>query len=109
LSFSSQKEKNMLVVRDIFQLHFGKAREALELLKEIKPHMDPMGFPAFRILTDYVGADYYTLILESEAENLAAFETMLTKETQNPEWRAWYAKFSLLARSGRREVLRVMQ
>jgi hypothetical protein len=98
----------MLVVRDIFQLHFGKAREALELLKEIKPHMDAMGFPVFRVLTDYIGVEYYTLVLESEVENLADFESMLAKETQNPEWRAWYAKFSLLCHSGQREVLRVM-
>jgi hypothetical protein len=98
----------MLIVRDIFQLHFGKAREALELLKEIKPQMDAMGLQTFRVLTDYVGAEYYTLILESEAENLADFESMLAKEIQNPEWRAWYAKFSLLCRSGKREVLRVM-
>jgi hypothetical protein len=98
----------MLIVRDIFQLHFGKAREALGLLKEIKPHMDAMGFPAFRVLTDYVGAEYYTLILEVEAETLADFEAMLAKETQDPEWRVWYAKFSLLCRSGKREVLRIM-
>lgn len=98
----------MLVVRDIFQLHFGKAREALELLKEIKPHMDAMGFPAFRVLTDYVGVNYYTLILESEVETLAAYENMLARETKDPEWRAWYGKFSLLCQSGQREVLRVM-
>lgn len=75
---------------------------------EIKPHMDAMGFPAFRVLTDFVGTEYYTLVLESEAETLAEFGSMLAKETQNLEWRAWYAKFSLLCRSGKREVLRIM-
>lgn len=70
--------------------------------------MDALGLPAFRVLTDYIGMDYYTLILESEANTLADFESMLAKETQDPEWRAWYAKFSLLCQSGRREVLRVM-
>lgn len=95
----------MLIVRDIFQLQFGKAREALELLK---PQIEG-GYPVVRILTDYVGGEYYTLVLEFEAEDLAAFERMLATETQNPQWRAWYQKFVPLIRSGRREVLRLVQ
>jgi hypothetical protein len=98
----------MLVVRDIFQLNFGKAREALEILKEIEAPMDVLGFPAFRVLTDYVSAEYHTLILEMECKDLAEFENQLAKELRAPQWRTWYAKFSFLCRSGKREVLCVM-
>ncbi len=98
----------MYVVRDIFQLHFGKARDAIELLKEIKPHMDALGFPAFRVLTDYAGSAYYTVILEAEYESLSAYEASLAKELQDATWRAWYAKFSALGVSGHREILRLV-
>ncbi|MCA9839665.1 MAG: hypothetical protein KC422_22350 [Trueperaceae bacterium] len=97
----------MFVVRDIFQLEFGKARDAIDLLKEIKPHMDTMGFPAFRVLTDYAGPAYYTIILEAEYETLSTYEASLAREIQDPTWRAWYEKFTAVAESGKREILRL--
>jgi hypothetical protein len=98
----------MIVVRDIFQLHFGKAREAIALAKEMRVIEQAAGYPVARILTDVVG-EYYTLVMESTFENLAQHETGLRQGTQDPRWRELYATFVPLVRSGRREVFRVVE
>jgi hypothetical protein len=94
----------MIVVRDIFQLHFGKAREALELLKQM-----PMGNREnhLRMLTDLTG-EYYTLVMESSFPNLAAWEADM-QQMQDPEWRKVYSRFTPLVMSGRREIFREVE
>ena len=62
----------MILVRDIFHLKFGKARDARELLKEGKELNKKYGFERTRALTDLVTNHSYTLILESEWDNLTA-------------------------------------
>ena len=95
----------MIVVRDVFQLHFGKAKEALELMREGRELERKLGYPVSRLLTDVTGP-YYTLISESNFESLTAFEQAINFSA---EWRAWYAKFTPLVREGRREIFRVVE
>lgn len=54
----------MIVVRDVFQLKFGKAREAREVMKEGMEIARKYNVGPGRILTDLVGPAY-TLVLES--------------------------------------------
>lgn len=98
----------MIVVRDIFQLHFGKAREAVALAKEMRTIEQAAGYPVSRLLTDVVG-EYYTLVMESTFENLADHEKGLSQGTQDQGWRDLYARFVPLVRSGRREIFRVVE
>ncbi|WP_157205882.1 hypothetical protein [Calidithermus timidus] len=62
----------MIVLREVFQLHFGKAREALALVREALATGQRMGYPLSRVMGDVVGP-YYTLVNEShfEAQPLA--------------------------------------
>lgn len=96
----------MILVRDVFLLHFGKAREALELAREGAALERRAGYPAGRLLADLTG-EYYTLVAESDFTNLSEFEAALAQVTGDPEWRAWYGRFTPLVRSGRREVFRI--
>jgi len=98
----------MIVVRDIFQLHFGRAREAIALAREGRELAQGTGYHLDRILTDVAG-DYYTLVLESHFDDLAAFEQALGRETQAPGWREWYDRLVPLVRQGRREIFRVVE
>ncbi|HEX2094869.1 MAG TPA: NIPSNAP family protein [Longimicrobiaceae bacterium] len=99
----------MIQVREVFQLHFGKAREAVALAREGVEIEQRLGLGSTsRILTDLTG-EYYTLVLEMEMDNLQEMEEGLQKAGQDEEWRAWYARFSPLVRSGRREVYRVVE
>ena len=99
----------MIVVRNVFRLKFGKAREAVELWKEGMALAKRLGFPAksSRVLTDLVG-QFYTLVFESTFESLSDFESAGKTIMSNPEWGAWYAKVSTITESGHREILNVV-
>jgi hypothetical protein len=96
----------MIVVRDIFELHFGKAREAIQLIREVEELAGRQGSGPARALTDVTGK-YYTLVLEQEFEGLGDYEQKTHQALQSPEWQAWYGRFSPLVREGRREIFQV--
>ena len=98
----------MIVVRDVFQVKFGKAREALALWKEGLILNKKSGYSAksMRILTDLVGP-YYTLVFESSFDSLTDWERAGKKITTSKEWRAWYDKIIATTESGRREIFNV--
>ena len=95
----------MIVVRDIFQLQFGKAKEAIELLKQGRKALEQAGYPVERILADVTG-EYYTLVMETRVESLSEFEKGLQNAPGMTEWQEIYRSFVPLVRSGRREVFR---
>jgi hypothetical protein len=98
----------MIVVRDVFQLKFGKSREAVALWKEGLAIAQRGGFTrSTRLLTDVVG-QYYTLVFESQFDSMADWERAGKGIMENAEWRAWYPKFTPLAEGGHREVLTVV-
>lgn len=101
----------MIVVRDIFQIKFGKAREAIAVWKEGNDIMHPAESSGKkpRILTDFAGNNYYTLILEQEFDSLAEFEESMARISENGSWKSWYQKFLPLAESGHREILKLVE
>ena len=99
----------MIVVRDIFQLKFGKARDAQASWKEGFA-LFTRHFPKYkpgRLMTDVVG-EYYTMVLESEYESLTEFENRGKEISGNEEWRKWYGTFTPYVESGRREIFNVV-
>ena len=70
----------MIVVRNVFQLKFGKAKEAVALMKEgvaiQKKALAGVEFST-RLLTDVTGP-FYTLVLELTVPSLATFESYAT-------------------------------
>ena len=100
----------MILVRDVFRLKFGKARDALAAFKEVGEAAKGMGYgsDSFRVLTDLVGP-YYTLVLETTYAGLSAYEQMGTKIMANQEWRNAYQKFTPHVESGYREIFTVVQ
>jgi hypothetical protein len=98
----------MILVRDVFHLHFGKAREALELAREGARIETSAGYRVRRILTDLTG-QYYTLVMESEFESLGQYEEGLRQGLSSGEWKQWYARFTPLVREGRREIYRIVE
>lgn len=98
----------MLVVRDIFQLHFGKSREAIALMKAVRQREVQLGYPVARLLADVTGT-YYTLVSESHFETLGEFEAALKAIGGDSEWRGHYEKFIPFVKEGRREIFRVIE
>jgi hypothetical protein len=99
----------MILVRDVFRLKFGSAREAVTMWKEGIEigRRAGMGGPV-RLLTDITGP-YYTLVFESSYENLGAFEHAARTTMSASEWRKWYQRFVPLAESGYRELFTIVE
>lgn len=97
----------MILVREIFQIKFGKMRDAKSLWKEADKVFPPSMRPA-RILTDLTGP-HYTLVVESTHKDLAAFEAGMRQEMAGPAAAEWYQKFVPLVDSGRREIYTVVE
>lgn len=98
----------MILVRNVFRLRFGKAREALALWKEGLEFMHRAGrLTDARLLTDLTGP-FYTLVLESTHESLSAMEREMEGESDSTEWRDWYQRFTPLVESGYREVFTIV-
>ena len=99
----------MIVVREVFQLKFGKAKEAKAAWKEFSTLRKKLGLPESRVLTDYTGP-FYTFILENTYENLVGFEQSLKSELGMKEFSKWYhERFAPLVDSGRREIYSVVE
>ncbi|MGH6820459.1 MAG: NIPSNAP family protein [bacterium] len=98
----------MIVVRDVFQLKFGKAREAKALWREALEMHKKMGLGSAEVHIDLVGP-YYTLVLQSRYRSLNHYENKMEEIMKNSDWENWYQKFIPLVESGRREIFTILE
>jgi hypothetical protein len=99
----------MIVVRNVFHLKFGKAREAVAMMRDsiaISKKLTPE--LSARMLTDITG-QFYTLVLELTAPSLAALETTQPRIMNDKDWQANYQKFVPLVESGHREIFTIIE
>jgi secreted protein with Ig-like and vWFA domain len=103
----------MVVIRNVFRLKFGKAREAVALFKEGIAIQKRVGagagidFPT-RLLTDVTGS-FYTVVLELTVPNLAAFERAAPQLLGDKDWQANDQKIGSLVESGSREIFTLVE
>ena len=97
----------MIIIRNVFQLKFGKAREAVELWRKGEALIQKETKTKVRLLTDVTG-QFYTLVLEMESKSLTDYERAQNATFGSAAWRAWYKKFSTLVKSGHREIFHVV-
>jgi hypothetical protein len=101
----------MVVIRNVFHLKFGKAREAVALFKEgiaIQKRIGAGTNSSMRLLTDVTGP-FYTVVLELTVPSLSAFETEAPRLMGDKEWQANYQKIGPLVDSGYREIFTVVE
>jgi hypothetical protein len=99
----------MIVVRNVFHLKFGKAREAVAIMKDGIAIQKKLGSDvSTRLLTDVTG-EFYTLVLELTVANLGALETMQPRIMGDKDWQANYQKFVPLVESGHREIYTIVE
>jgi hypothetical protein len=96
----------MILVRDIFQVKFGRMKEALEFWKEMAKAspFPPESHP--RLLTDLTG-QYYTLVAEATFKSLTDYESFDRREMAGAG-DLYHKKFVPLVDSGRREIFNVV-
>ena len=100
----------MILVRNVFRLKFGQAREAIAAWKEglAIAERTGVGHGRYRLLTDLVGSAFYTLVLEGTYASLADFEQSAQALMAVPEWRTWYPRVTALSEGGHREILTIV-
>jgi NIPSNAP len=98
----------VIVVRNVFRLKFGKARDAVALWQEGLEMMRRKGtMRDTRLLTDLAG-EFYTLEFEYTADSLADLERTMQAVMGDPDWKAFYQRFVPLVESGHREIFNVV-
>ena len=98
----------MILVRNVFRLQFGKAREATAIWQEGIDILRGAGvIRDIRLLTDLTGP-FYTLVLEETFESLTAMEEAFRNDSGIKEWRDFYPRFVPLVESGYREVFTIV-
>jgi hypothetical protein len=99
----------MIVVRNVFRLKFGKAKEAVALLKEGITIQKRAGIEMNqRILTDLVG-EFYTIVLEITVPSLSALEANMPKVSGDKDWQSYYRRFCEVVESGYREIFSIVE
>jgi hypothetical protein len=101
----------MVIIRNVFQLKFGKAREAVALFKEGMAIQGRVGAGqefSSRLLTDVTGP-FYTVVFEITVPSLAAFEGAAPQLMRDKDWQANYQKIGALVESGYREIFTLVE
>jgi hypothetical protein len=94
----------MFVVRETFIAKPGKASQLAKLFKEVMsdmPRMKP------RISTDFI-ANFNTVVLETEANDLADFEKTMQEYMSRQDLRDKMKGYTELYQEGKREVFKVV-
>ena len=99
----------MVLVRNVFQVKFGKMREATAAWKEV-PAMAKKSAAVrdVRILTDVTGPAY-TLVVEFTYNSLADFEKSSGEIMRTPDWQAWYQRIVPVMETSRREIFTIVE
>jgi hypothetical protein len=96
----------MLLIREVFNAKPGKAGELAKKFKQVIPFMEKEGLKNTRVMTDFV-AKYWTVVIESETEELARFEKEVRGFTSKPEVREIMKDYMSLVDGGYREVYKI--
>ena len=98
----------MIIVRHVFHLKFGKAKEAIAIWKEIMEasKKSNLNSPEMRLLSDLSG-DAYTLVMELHLKSLLDMNPSQVIWATTPEFQDLYEKFKPLCESASKEYYRI--
>ena len=103
----------MLLVREIMYCKPGKVRPMVEKFVAMSALMEKTGQGKMRVMTDFVGERYWTIVSEFEAESLDAFEKMMSgqgvqmDEETAKQMDELMKGYHDLVEFGRREIYRI--
>lgn len=101
----------MLLVREIMYCKPGKVRPMVEKFLAMNKVGARSGMPTMRVMTDFTGERYWTLVAEIEVESLDAFERMMQgagqSEADQKELERISEGYHDLVESGRREIYKI--
>ena len=93
----------MYLIRDVFHTKPGKAKELVKKFKLATPYFEKQGMKNFRVMTD-IATTYWTVILESQTEDLGEFAKEIRGGSSAPEVGKIMEGYMDLVTSGHREI-----
>ena len=98
----------MIIERNTFYLKFGKAKESIEIWKQIleEAKKSTVKSPEMRLLSDISGSAY-TLVLEMHIGSLVDLNSKNTIWATHPSFQEMYQKFIPLCDRAEREYYRI--
>ena len=101
----------MLLIREIMHCKPGKVRPMIDKFLTMSRLNEKAGFPKMRVMTDFAGERYWTIVSEFEVQSMGEFETMMKGEGMSPELGKEFEKvmegYHDLVEWGRREVYKI--
>ncbi len=67
----------MLLVREVFHCRPGKVKPLVEKFHAMSRLNEKLGLGKFRVMTDFAGDRYWTVVSDFEVPSLQAFEEMM--------------------------------
>ena len=97
----------MYLIREVFQAKPGKAKDLVKMFKQAAPHLEKMGeMTNMKILTDVV-SNYWTVVVESETENIGGFFSNMRSATMSDELKEIMKGYMDCVAGGHREIFLV--
>ncbi len=97
----------MYLIREVFQAKPGKAKDLVKMFKEAAPHFEKMGGGKnMKVLTDIVSS-YWTVIVESETDDIGGFFTNLRSATMSDELKNIMKGYMDCVEGGKREIFMI--
>ena len=93
----------MYLVREVFHTKPGKAKELVKKFKQAAPFFEKQGMKGLRIMTD-IATTYWTVVIETEVEDLGDFAKELRSGTSEPEVAKIMEGYMDLVEGGHREI-----
>jgi hypothetical protein len=75
----------MLLIREIMYCKPGKVKPMVEKFLAMSKFANGSGPGKFRVLTDFSGERYWTIVAEMETPDLKSFEEMMQGRSSTPE------------------------
>lgn len=101
----------MLLIREIMHCKPGKVRPLVEKFLAMSKVNEKLGFGKMKVMTDFSGERYWTLVAEFEVPSLKAFEDMMAGQGTTPEAEKEFEKimegYHDLVEHGRREIFKI--
>ena len=96
----------MFLVRNVFHAKPGKAKELAALFTKAAQDLPDMGVTNTKVLTD-VSATFWTVVIQSEVEDLNAYVDMSKSISKKPELGEAMKGYMDLTQGGFREIYRI--
>jgi len=97
----------MYLIREVFQTKPGKAKDLVKMFKQAMPHFEKEGQAKnMKVMADIVGT-YWTVIVESETDDIGAFFTNMRSATVSNELKDIMKGYMDCVEGGRREIFMI--